>query len=188
MGQTLGACLPCGREPLLQLFPPLGQEVTWWWESTANLFCSTRPGGILEVAEQAMDYTAQLARFENPDEPLDMVYASLHTYWIHQSNIPLKSVRLVRRVDPGTPGVDPEQLYFLDDVLAGTWTWEDPNWLGLERANARYPGSIRWFDAVPGTYGWVHRSDVGTEVHWQMTLVPVCNLEGYTGDMMPLPN
>jgi len=181
----------------MQMFPPLAhapgvnpaaQQMTWWWESTAGLFCSTRLGGILAVAEQDQEYTTFLAMFGNPNAPLDLVYVSLHTFWLHQSNIPQRSLRLVRRLDPGNPGAGPEQLYFVDDVAGGTWTWEDPNWLGLERFNAANPGSIRWFDAVPGTQGFVHRSDVGSEPYWQVTLVPVINVHGYAGRMMPLPN
>ena len=187
MGQTMSACLPCGRGTMgrpLQLFAPL--DPAWQWnDSTANLQCSTRPGGVLEEAEQAMEYTSHLARFEDPDAPLDMVLASLHTYWIHQSNIPQRALRLVRTVDPGSGGV--AQLYYLDDILEGTWTWEAPTWLGLARNSARYPGSIRWFDAAPGTYGFVHRSDVGSEPYWQIALVPVIDVFGYTGRMRPLP-
>ena len=171
----MGACLPCAREPM-----------AWY---TSHLFNHTRPGGILERAEQEAAYQNFLAAFMDPGQSLDLVYASLHTYWLHQSNIGLRSLRIVRLVDPGAaPGTAPEQVYYIDDVREGLWTWEPPQWLGLMRDSAAHPGSTRWFDSVPGSFGFVHRSDVGSEMHWQMTLVPVCHIEAYTGVMLPLAN
>ena len=185
MGQTMSACLPCGGGTMgrpLQLFAPL--DPAWQWnDSTANLQCSTRPGGVLEEAEQSPEFTQHLGRFEDPRAPLDMIYCSLSTLWLHQSNIPQRSCRLVRTLDDATGEV--HQLFYLDDVLEGTWEFEAPTWLGLARNSARYAGSVRWYDAVPGTYGWVHRSDIGSEPYWQVTLVPLAG--GPWSTMRPLP-
>ena len=182
MGQ---ACLPCGREPIARMFPSL--VPSWNWDSTAHLYNHSRPGGVLQQAEQAQVYQDLLRKFMDPTEPLDLVYASIHTYWIHQSNIAIKSLRIVRIVDPGAaPGTAPQQVYYLDDVREGLWTWEAPQWLGLMRDNAAHPGSTRWFDSAPGSFGFVHRSDIASEMHWQMTLVPVCDVEAYNGVMLPL--
>ena len=186
MGQTL-ACLPCGPWQLRpREYESLESLDAWNWDSTAQLFNHTRPGGILALAEQSRDYQIFLGRLNNPDEPLDLVFASIHTYWIHQSNIALRSLRIVRYAPGAAPGTAPQQIYYLDDVREGVWVWQEPQWLGLMRDNAAHPGSVRWFDSVPGSFGFVHRSDVASEMHWQMTLVPVIDMMAYNGVMMPL--
>ena len=81
-----------------------------------------------------------------------------------------------------------QQVYYLDDNREGTLVWGPPRWLGLERDNARYAGSVRWFESAPGTYGFVHRSDVASEPFWQLTLVPVIGVSEYADRMRPLPN
>ena len=186
MGQTL-ACLPCGREPVARMFPSLeSRDPAWNWDSTAQLYNHTRPGGVLQRAGESQVYQDFLRMFMDPAEPLDLVYASIHTYWIHQSNIALRSLRIVRYAPAAAPGTAPQQIYYLDDVREGVWIWEAPQWLGLMRDNAAHPGSVRWFDSAPGSFGFVHRSDVASEMHWQMTLVPVCDMAAYNGVMLPL--
>ena len=175
----------------MQLFQPLAPmrvapDAEWDWnDSTAQLSCTWRPGGILEEAATADAYTMHLAKFADPGVPLDMVYVSLHTYWLHNSGIPQRAMRLVRTVEDNAPGQQ-QQLYYLDDVEMGTWTWEAPSWLSLARNHARFPGSVRWFEAAPGTYGFVHRSDVASEPWWQLTLVPIIMPHEYAGRMLPL--
>ena len=174
------------------------------YRSTYNLVMTARPGGILEQAVASQEFTALLALFLDDNTPLDLQYISLHTSWLHYSDIPQRSLRLTRVVAvpgnpggggsapgaPGVPGVPgntgaPGNLvvtkeFFMDDVLAGTWEFQPPVWLGLERS----PGHTRWYEAAPGSGAFVHRSDNGDEPWWQVVLVPL--LHDYTGDMRPV--
>ena len=174
------------------------------YRSTYNLVMTARPGGILEQAVQSQEFTEHLALFMDNTRPLDLPYVSLHTSWLHYSDIPQRSLRLTRVVAvpgnpggggsapgaPGVPGVPgntgvPGNLvvtkeFFMDDVLAGTWEFQPPVWLGLERS----PGHTRWYEAAPGSGAFVHRSDNGDEPWWQVVLVPL--LHDYTGDMRPV--
>ena len=140
--------------------------------STYNLVMTTRPGGILALAQESQEFRQHLEPFSGT-EPLDLAYASLHTQWLHWSDIPLRSARIVRDAQ----GV---QTFYIDDVPGGTWEFQPPCWLGLERE----PGKTRWYEAAPGTSAWVHRSDNGHEPWWQVVLVPL--LHDYTGDMRPV--
>ena len=142
--------------------------------STYNLVMTARPGGILALAQESQEFQAHLAPFAGT-QPLDLAYASLHTQWLHWSDIPLRSFRIVRD-DQG------EQLVYLDDVLQGTWTFQAPCWLGVERE----PGKVRYYEAVPGTKGWVHRSDNSAEPWWQATLIPLVD-EAQGQNHVPLP-
>ena len=64
---------------------------------------------------------------------------------------------------------DMVQNWYMDDVLHGTWEFKESNWLGIHRA----PGLTRWYEAVPGTLGWLHRSDEADKPCWQVTLMPL---------------
>ena len=68
--------------------------------STYNLVLTARPGGILAVAQDSQEFQAHLAPFSG-NQPLDLAYASLHTQWLHWSDIPIRCVRL-KRDDQGT--------------------------------------------------------------------------------------
>ena len=138
---------------------------------------SARPGGILADALQQPEFTTHLALFADMTQPLDLCYVSIHTYWIHNSAIPQRSLRLVRRQEPDGAWT---QSFYLDDVYGGQWHFLAPTWLGLSRD----PWHTRYYEAAPGTGGWVHRSDNGAEPHWQVTLIPL--LHDYAGDMRPV--
>ena len=58
--------------------------------STYNLVMTARPGGILALAQKSQEFRAHLEPFSGT-EPLDLAYASLHTQWLHWSDIPLRS-------------------------------------------------------------------------------------------------
>ena len=60
----MGACLPCACLPCAR---------GWYWDSTAHLYNHTRPGGILQRAEQAAEYQGFLRRLMDPAESLDLV-------------------------------------------------------------------------------------------------------------------
>ena len=175
------------------------------YSSTYNLVMTARLGGILEQAVQSQEFTDHLALFMDSTRPLDKQYVSLHTSWLHYSDIPQRALRLTRVVavpgnpggggsalgtpgvpgntgSPGNPNLVVTQQVFMDDVPAGTWEFQPPCWLGLERS----PGHTRWYEAAPGSGAFVHRSDNSHEPWWQVVLVPL--LHDYTGDMRPLPN
>ena len=142
--------------------------------STNDLVMTARPDGVLELAEQSLEFRQHLEKFAGT-EPLDQVYVSLHTYWLHSSNIPVRALRIQRDAQ----GV---QSFLMDDVPGGTWEFRQPVWLGISRA----PGQTRWYEAVPGTKGWVHRSDDGAEPEWQVTLMPLVD-EAQGQELRPLP-
>ena len=93
--------------------------------STYNLVMTARPGGILALAQDSQEFQAHLAPFTGT-QPLDLAYASLHTQWLHWSDIPLRSFRIVRD-DQG------EQTVYLDDVMSG-WTLEANSFTGPKQA------------------------------------------------------
>ena len=147
------------------------------YSSTSCLEFSARRGGILEDAAQQTGYQEHLAKFLDSTEPLDLQYTSIQTHWAHHSNIPLRSLRLVRsQADNGTW----EQTFYIDDVKGGEWFFQAPRWLGLERA----PGLVRFYEAVLGTRGWYHRADIAEEFGWSVVLMPL--VDDYTGDRRPL--
>ena len=152
------------------------------YSSTYNLVMTARPGGILEQAVQSQEFTEHLALFMDNTRPLDVQYISLHTTWLHWSDIPQRALRLTRVVAgvPGNPDLVVTKQFFMDDVLSGTWEFQPPVWLGLERS----PGHTRWYEAAPGSGAFVHRSDNSHEPWWQVVLVPL--LHDYTGDMRPV--
>ena len=154
------------------------------YSSTYNLVMTARSGGILEQAVQSQEFTDHLALFMDNTRPLDVQYISLHTCWLHWSDIPQRALRLTRVVAgaPGNPDLVVTKQFFMDDVPPGTWEFQPPVWLGLERS----PGFTRWYEAAPGNGAFVHRSDNSNEPWWQVVLVPL--LHDYTGDMRPLPN
>ena len=116
--------------------------------STDALFMSVRPGTILETAKKSEEYAKSLEKFHGK-EPLDLSYASLHTYWLHESNIPLRALRLVRDQDG-------EQLCYMDEELIGTWQFKSPKWLGISRAGLGMAGDLRgWSRASRGSPGLV---------------------------------
>ena len=164
MASRVAPCLPCGAK----------RKADW---STSISEFSARKGGILEDAAQQTGYQEHLAKLLDPTQPLDLTYASINTHWAHHSNIPLRSVRLIRRqTDNGTW----QTPFFIDDVQGGTWFMEAPRWLGLERA----PGCVRYYEAVIGTKGWYHRSECAEQMGWSVVLLPLEH--NYWGDMRPV--
>ena len=115
--------------------------------STDQLRMTASPGTVLDIASQSDEYVQSLQPFWDDLTPLDLCYVSLHSYWLHQSNIPLRLLRLVR----DRYGF---QQYYYDDDLHGTWEFQRPNWLGISRPWSQGgPGLTRWYEAVPGTLG-----------------------------------
>ena len=82
MGAMASRVVPCW---------PCGGDTEW---STHRLEFWARTGGILEDAAQSNEFQQHLAKFLDPTQPLDLAYASIHTHWVHMSNIPLRSLRL----------------------------------------------------------------------------------------------
>ena len=102
---------PPGAPPaqnMIQLFEPLApmggaREQDWENESTTQLTCTWRPNLALEEAAMAAEYNLHLAKLVDVGVPLDMVFVSLHTCYLHQSNIPQRALRLVRTLADDGP-------------------------------------------------------------------------------------
>ena len=65
--------------------------------STDQLTMSSRPGTVLEMAGKSDEYLESLEAFKS-NEPLDLSYASLHSYWLH-----VESTRVQHPAAPGAP-------------------------------------------------------------------------------------
>ena len=78
--------------------------------STYDLVMTAQPGGILALAHESQEFREHLEPFSGT-EPLDLTYASLHTQWLHWSDIPVRSIRIQRDAH----GV---QTFYIDE---GPW-------------------------------------------------------------------
>ena len=148
------------------------QEEEGDWDPEDCSF-SVNPGGALEQAWASVEHRNFLRRFEDDAGPLDIVFLSLLA-WTTASNIPSRSVRLVRTLEG-------EQLLYQEDTLTGTWAMESRKVLLL---TTPHTGKTRRYENLPGTQAWVRRAESLDECAWMTVLVPL--VMQFEGVLLPL--
>ena len=131
---------------------------------------SANPGTALERAWNSTTHAEYLEQWHT-HSPMDMLFVSVPVWQLH-TNIPSRTIRLVRRAD------NIQELY-TQDQLAGTWRMINPTIMEfLYTSN----GWTRYYENVPGSTAWIRRSDTDDE-GWSVFLAPL--IVQYPGEMMP---